>query len=491
MRSFRSNRLIGARVKAGFRIARRSISRAVLASVCLTAGVLGDASAAPDTPGFGLMIDDPASYEGQEICSPETKPGVAAFRELVLRTYPDTGAGSVGRSCSVGGRSEHKEGRAWDWGVRKTVPAERAAAEDLLDWLLRGDRFGNTKAMARRAGIMYLIWDRRIWFPYSGWQTYCVQRRDGCYAPDGGGLRHPHTDHVHFSFSWPGARKTTTFWRKDRSFVSSIDSHPNGSGYWLAGRNGGVRAYGSAGHYGSALTGHVMRPVVDMNVTPSGAGYWAVTSRGKVYSFGDAAALGGTQEKRFTITRMASTPSGRGYWLLSKGGRVFAFGNATHYGDARREGRGFVGLAATDTGRGYRLFASDGSAFEFGDAEALPDAANRNRTIVDGDGTGSDGYWLVTKRGRVFGFGAAGNYGGAQGAPLDGYVAGFEATSSGAGYYLVTTKGKIFPFGVADELAGAKVPMSRRGPHPEAPMAGDLPPGIPSPSRDCSHCLEH
>jgi hypothetical protein len=478
-------------VKIDFRIPRRSIRRGLLASLCLVAGVLGDASAAPQTPGFGLMIDDPATYEGQTICSPETKPGVAAFRDLVLRTYPDTGAGSVGRSCSVGGRSEHKEGRAWDWGVRKTVPAERAAAEDLLDWLLRTDRFANTRAIARRAGIMYLIWDRRIWFPSSGWQTYCVQRGDGCHAPDGGGLRHPHTDHIHFSFSWPGARGTTTFWHKDRSFVSSIDGHPNGPGYWLAGRNGGVRAYGSAGYYGSALTGHVMRPVVDMTVTPTGAGYWAVTSRGKVYSFGDASAQGGTQERNFTITRMASTPSGRGYWLLSKGGRVFGFGNATHYGDARREGLEFVGLAATDTGRGYRLLASDGSAFEFGDAEVLPDAATRNRTIVDGNGTGSDGYWLVSKRGRVFDFGSAGYYGGAQGATLDGYVSGIEASGSGAGYYLVTTKGKIFAFGDADKHARAPAPPSRRGPHPEAPMAGDLPREIRSPSRSCSHCFEH
>ncbi len=48
--------------------------------------------------------------------------------------------------------------------------------------------------MARRFGIMYIIWNHQIW------GTYAPQRG---WAPYTGSV--PHTDHIHFSFSWDGA----------------------------------------------------------------------------------------------------------------------------------------------------------------------------------------------------------------------------------------------------------------------------------------------
>jgi hypothetical protein len=97
----------------------------------------------------------------------------------------------------VGGKSEHKEGRAWDWGIQYPHPA----ADALLNWLLAPDQHGNQHAMARRFGIMYMIWNYKIWKAYQpekGWQTYTGSS--------------PHTDHVHFSFSWDGANKKTSYW---------------------------------------------------------------------------------------------------------------------------------------------------------------------------------------------------------------------------------------------------------------------------------------
>jgi hypothetical protein len=137
-----------------------------------------------------------AGYDGQSRCDPHAKPGVVAFSKLVLDTYPCTRSGGIVRACSVGDQSEHKEGRAWDWMV--SYPSE--AASSLIRWLL-ADRDGHRDAMARRLGIMYMIWNRRIWKAYEasqGWQPY-----DGS---------NPHTDHIHFSFSWAGARKQTSFW---------------------------------------------------------------------------------------------------------------------------------------------------------------------------------------------------------------------------------------------------------------------------------------
>ena len=55
--------------------------------------------------------------------------------------------------------------------------------------------------MARRLGIQYVIWNHKIWGAYSasaGWRKYT--------GAD------PHTDHVHISFTWAGARSKTSFW---------------------------------------------------------------------------------------------------------------------------------------------------------------------------------------------------------------------------------------------------------------------------------------
>jgi hypothetical protein len=150
---------------------------------------------APTT--FTKSIDAYASYVGQSTCSGTSKPGVVAFKNLVLATYPCTSSGGIVRGCSVGGTSEHKEGRAWDW----MVNAPSTAVDSMLGWLLATDSFGNKHAMARRLGIMYMIWNRKMWRAYrpnDGWQAYTGSN--------------PHTDHVHFSFSWAGAKKTTSYW---------------------------------------------------------------------------------------------------------------------------------------------------------------------------------------------------------------------------------------------------------------------------------------
>jgi hypothetical protein len=155
------------------------------------------------SPDFGRGIDPYARYDGQSICDPTEKPGVANFRHLVLRASPGTGDSGIVRACNVGGKSEHKEGRAWDWSANVTNAHQREQVDEVLGQLLRTDRYGNRHALARRIGIMYIIWNRKIWRAYPpgpGWGTYTGSS--------------PHTDHVHFSFSWPGARKHTSYWSK-------------------------------------------------------------------------------------------------------------------------------------------------------------------------------------------------------------------------------------------------------------------------------------
>ncbi|AQZ62450.1 putative ATP/GTP-binding protein [[Actinomadura] parvosata subsp. kistnae] len=154
------------------------------------------ASAAPPTPNFGPAIEGYAPAQYQTTCDPTPKPGVVDFRDLLNRTYGTHTSGIV-RDCSSGGTSEHKEGRALDYHFNISDPVQAAAANDVLNWLLATDRYGNPNAIARRLGILYIIWNRQIW-QAGTWKAY-----NGDNA---------HTDHIHFSFGWPGARKQTSWW---------------------------------------------------------------------------------------------------------------------------------------------------------------------------------------------------------------------------------------------------------------------------------------
>lgn len=404
--------------------------------------------AAPRTRRYGPLIEDYAPYVGQSSCKPKDKPGVVAFRDLVLAAYPGTRAGSIGRACSAGGSSEHKEGRAWDWGVRAGVPEERKAAEDLLDWLLADDPRGNPHALARRLGIMYVIWRRRIWSTWArGWQVYCVKDEDGCRSPTSGNLVSPHTDHVHFSFSWPGARMRTSFWDVRRSRIADVAGDGLG-GYRMVGGNGQVVARGAAS-YGSKQ-GFTKRPVVATDATPTGGGYWLLTEGGAVLAFGDARKHGRVRDAGDAVD-IEGTPTGAGYWIATADGAVSAFGDAASFGDAAGQGVVVVGMAATATGRGYWLFGSRGEVLPFGDAPSLGDATGRSlpSRVVAGEAMGSDGYWLATRSGRVYAFGAARRHGKLEDGSGVPPVAGIAATPGRGGYWLVGTRGRVAAFGDA------------------------------------------
>ena len=59
-----------------------------------------------------------------------------------------------------------------------------------------------------------------------------------------------------------------------------IAATPDGGGYWLVARDGGVFDYGDAGFYGSAGSLPLNAPVVGMAVTHDGGGYWLVAGDG-------------------------------------------------------------------------------------------------------------------------------------------------------------------------------------------------------------------
>ncbi|WP_330274022.1 VCBS repeat-containing protein [Lentzea sp. NBC_00516] len=177
--------------------------------VALSAAVMllssTSAMAAPPTPAFGAAIDKYATYVGQTTCDPDAKPGVIGFRDLLKAEYGRADLGMT-RACNIGGTSEHKEGRALDYPFNAGNSTQAAQAQEIINWLLATDQHGNAHALARRFGLMYMIWNGRIWRAYEsskGWQSYSGDS--------------PHTDHIHFSFTWAGARKQTTWWTSARS----------------------------------------------------------------------------------------------------------------------------------------------------------------------------------------------------------------------------------------------------------------------------------
>ena len=165
----------------------------------LAAATSAPAEAAPPTRVVARAIEAFSPYQPQTTCSPTAKPGVVAFSRTVLAAYRGTGSYGIVRACRIGGRSEHKEGRAWDWRVSYRNPTQRAQAQNMINWLLATDRYGNKAANARRTGINYMIWNKRIWSSYT--RTWRVYRGSN-----------PHTEHIHFTFSWAGAQKRTSYW---------------------------------------------------------------------------------------------------------------------------------------------------------------------------------------------------------------------------------------------------------------------------------------
>lgn len=137
-------------------------------------------------------VDATPKYVPQISCQPSTPPGVTKLRALVLKTYGEGGAGNTARQCNEG-TSEHADGRAWDWMVNANDASEKRAAADFLAWLT-----ANHGRNAKRLGIMYVIYNKKIWAVY--------RESDGWRESSG------HTDHIHISFSWNGTRGNTSFW---------------------------------------------------------------------------------------------------------------------------------------------------------------------------------------------------------------------------------------------------------------------------------------
>jgi hypothetical protein len=195
-----------------------------LAVAVVSAPVAEAATRKPVTPtGLPSAIEPLASYVPDNSCAATAQPGTVKLAKYLTSTYSGTSY-LITRPCGSDGLSstEHYDGRAVDWmnSIRNTRQAAQAKA--VLDWLFAKDKAGNPYAMARRLGVMYIIWNNKIWGAYSaaqGWRPY-----SSCAShPETGWDTTCHRNHMHISLSWEGSQGRTSFWSKK---VAAVDYGP-------------------------------------------------------------------------------------------------------------------------------------------------------------------------------------------------------------------------------------------------------------------------
>jgi hypothetical protein len=190
----------------------------LLLSVLILLAVPSAALAARANPADEL-IDIPIEasvYDPATHCSSKPRPGVVALQGWLEENVRGVFWGSY--RCEKWGRHEaslHAENRAIDWHLDAAVPADRKAAEGLIDLLLASDSAGNEQALARRMGVEELIWNCEYWA--AGMLEFQPYRP--CYGKRGKPRKHvdttvAHRDHVHIGMTKAGAKAQTSFWRR-------------------------------------------------------------------------------------------------------------------------------------------------------------------------------------------------------------------------------------------------------------------------------------
>jgi hypothetical protein len=163
------------------------------------------------TAAHAAAIDPWPSYDPQTTCSPTAKKGTLKLAAYLQKHYPGSGSYGISRACSSGGRSEHKEGRAFDWRVNVTSAKERAYAYDFIRRIRATDSAGHRAALARRMGVMYVIFNDAIYssshnFAARAYLSSSCSSRATCSAT----LRH--RNHMHISLTRAGGWGRTSWY---------------------------------------------------------------------------------------------------------------------------------------------------------------------------------------------------------------------------------------------------------------------------------------
>lgn len=158
---------------------------------------------------YVMPVEAYAGYEPQRRCRQTPQPGILLLAAAI--TARGGGYGAITRACTGTSTSEHKESRAFDWVLDARNPTDQALATALLDEVFAPDDLGTPHALARRMGIMYVIWNDRMYASYDGF----VEKRylsSGCRTRRTCSATLRHRDHMHISLTRQGAKGLTSWY---------------------------------------------------------------------------------------------------------------------------------------------------------------------------------------------------------------------------------------------------------------------------------------
>jgi hypothetical protein len=170
----------------------------VLGAGGLLLGPTGAAHADPAVDSYPTWVD-PDCWDWVE------QPGVVEFRSMLLNRYGLGGSSDNIFACTG---FEHGEGRALDFMVDASIPAQEAIGDAVVSWLT-ATVDGVPHAMARRLGVGNIIWKAQsieLW-SYKVNKVWEAYEPCGPYSPPGV----CHTNHVHIAFSPQGANRQTSW----------------------------------------------------------------------------------------------------------------------------------------------------------------------------------------------------------------------------------------------------------------------------------------
>lgn len=199
---------------------------AVLAVLCGLGVQASSASAYPsivDQPVPGNPADalvrlppDPIEYDFAEKCVKRPTPGILSLQKWLQRHARGAAWGILRcEDLGTGHKSLHSEGRALDWHLDVSLPADRREARRLIGLLLAPDALGVPQALARRMGLQEIIWDCMYWSAgMAGMGDYRP-----CFNKHGTKRKRvnrtlAHRDHLHLGMSRAGAERRTSYWTR-------------------------------------------------------------------------------------------------------------------------------------------------------------------------------------------------------------------------------------------------------------------------------------
>ena len=161
------------------------------------------------TAAAARSIEDYASYQPAKRCQPKARPGTKQLGHWLVKRHGG-GFGPISRACG-GSVSEHTEGRAFDWTLDATTKKGRQSAKSFMKRAFATNKAGDTDAVARRMGVMYVIFNDKI---YSAWRSFEPEPylSSSCSSKKKCSKTLRHRDHMHVSLTRKAARGKTSWY---------------------------------------------------------------------------------------------------------------------------------------------------------------------------------------------------------------------------------------------------------------------------------------